>query len=64
MKQAAPVEPSNYFIERRHDGALIVRVRATTPCDPPLPDAVFTFRPADPQFEVWQRRYREQVRRG
>ncbi len=28
--------------------------------DTRLPDAVFTFRAGDPQYEHWQRQYREQ----
>lgn len=41
-------------LERRPDGALLVRVPSKRQHTPPLPDAVFTFRAGDPQFDYWQ----------
>jgi hypothetical protein len=55
-------ESDSWDVERRSDGAVIVRVQSRAPVEPPLPDAVFTFREGDPQFEYWQERYFE--RRG
>ncbi|MEI6036668.1 MAG: hypothetical protein WCQ91_01935 [Planctomycetota bacterium] len=40
-------------IERRHDGAIIVRVRSVDLCGNPLSDAVFAFRCGDPQHAYW-----------
>lgn len=40
-------------IERRSDGVLLVRVHSSARNGRPLPDAVFTFRQGDPQYEYW-----------
>ena len=42
-----------WILERRHDGAILVRV--PSPADR-LPDAVFAFRDGDPQYAVWAER--------
>jgi hypothetical protein len=43
----------NYIVNRRGDGAVLVRV-VSRPLDGATPpDAVFTFRPGDPQFKYW-----------
>ena len=47
-------------IERRGDGALLVRVPSNACGDRRLSDAVFSFRAGDPQFDFWQRRLSEQ----
>jgi hypothetical protein len=44
-------------IERRLDGSLVVRVRSRERADATLPDAVFSFRAGDPQFDLWLQRY-------
>jgi hypothetical protein len=44
-------------VERRADGAVIVRVHSATRDGCPLPDAVFTFRDGDPQYAYWQEQY-------
>lgn len=51
-------------IEKRNDGALVVRVQSEGPADTRLPDAVFSFRCGDPQYTYWLGRFRalERVR--
>jgi hypothetical protein len=47
-------------IERRSDGAVLVRVRSReTAGERPL-DAVFAFRLGDPQYGYWNERLRDQ----
>jgi hypothetical protein len=48
-------------LERRPDGALLVRVPSQRQHSPPLPDAVFTFRAGDPQFDFWHQRWMHQA---
>ena len=40
-------------IEKRGDGAVVVRVRSEGPEGSRLPDAVFSFRNGDPQYAYW-----------
>jgi len=40
-------------IEKRSDGALVVRVQSEGPAEGRLPDAVFSFRCGDPQYAYW-----------
>ena len=40
-------------IEKRGDGAVVVRVRSDGPEGSRLPDAVFAFRCGDPQYAYW-----------
>ena len=40
-------------IERRADGAILVRVPSWDRAGRPLPDAVFSFRNGDPQYLRW-----------
>jgi hypothetical protein len=48
-------------LRRGNDGVVFVRVRsAKTVSDRPLPDAVFTFRPGDPQYEFWSQRLEDE----
>ncbi|MBQ4143055.1 MAG: hypothetical protein IJD43_06230 [Thermoguttaceae bacterium] len=54
------MEVEKYTIERRPNGVLLVRVHSEDSDGQPLPDAVFTFRPIDPQYEIWARRFAEQ----
>lgn len=51
----------SWDVERRADGALLVRVHSVDKCGCRLPDAVFTFRRGDPQFEYWQHKLRERT---
>lgn len=48
------LEPNSWDVERRTDGAVIVRVHSATRDGRPLPDAVFTFRHGDPQYAYWE----------
>lgn len=48
-----------YTIFHRGNGVLIVRVHSQTSQGRPLPDASFTFKPGEPQYDVWQRIYNE-----
>jgi hypothetical protein len=45
-------EPCSWDVERKDDEAVLVRVHSI---DRRLPDAVFTFRRGDPQYDYWQR---------
>jgi hypothetical protein len=45
----------SYSVERRVDGAVIVRVASRDRGRETLPDAVFTFREGDPQYPYWER---------
>ncbi len=51
--------PPSCEIQRRLDGAVLVRVRSREINGRTLPDAVFAFRAGDPQFGFWD----EQLRR-
>lgn len=50
-------------IERRADGAVLVRVRSRERNGSRAPDAVFAFRVGDPQFRYWDERLRERETR-
>lgn len=50
------MDSSHYEIERKRNGVLLVRVHSWDAYGVPLPDAVFTFRPGEPQYEQWQKR--------
>ena len=43
-------------VERRKDGAVLVRVHSLDRNGRQLPDAVFTFRVGDPQYNYWSQR--------
>lgn len=51
----------DWEIERRHDGALVVRVHSTDKRGDRLPDAVFAFRPGDPQYDYWEQKLYERL---
>lgn len=51
------MDVADYSIERRENGVLIVKVHSRDAHGKPLPDAVFTFRPHDPQYEYWLKRF-------
>jgi len=50
-------------IEKRADGAVVVRVQSEGPEDSRLPDAVFSFRCGDPQYAYWLGRFDAASRR-
>lgn len=47
-------------VEPGQNGVVFVRVHSSDRVGQPLPDAVFTFRPGDPQYEFWKGRLPEQ----
>lgn len=51
-----------YRVERRADGAVIVRVPSRQQAPAPLPDAVFAFRDGDPQYAYWAQILADQQR--
>ncbi|HEY2881096.1 MAG TPA: hypothetical protein VGJ15_01655 [Pirellulales bacterium] len=55
--------PESWSVQRRADGAVLVRVASCRERTPPLPDAVFTFRAGDPQFDFWHRQLKMQETR-
>jgi hypothetical protein len=52
----------DWQVERRGDGALVVRVPSTRTFAPDLPDAVFAFRAGDPQYDFWRQQLIERER--
>jgi hypothetical protein len=52
----------SWDVQRRRDGALLVRVHSRDRQGRPLPDAVFTFRLGDPQYDYWERQLRQRNR--
>ena len=52
------MQPENCTLEQRGDGAVIVRVHSRQTGAAPLPDAVFSFRSGDPQYDYWERQFR------
>ena len=59
------IAAQNWLVERRDDGVVLVRVPSNGTFGMGLPDAVFSFRVGDPQYDYWQRQLvvREQPRR-
>jgi len=53
------MELESLDIERRADGAVLVRVHSSPGEGQQLPDAVFAFRRGDPQFEYWEKKLRQ-----
>jgi hypothetical protein len=47
-------QPNSWDVERRDDGAVLVRVHSRNRQGRPLPDAVFAFRQGDPQYDYWE----------
>ncbi len=54
------MECDRWNVEPREDGAVLVRVPSSDQAGQALPDAVFTFRPGDPQYAYWK----EQLAQG
>ena len=54
------MELESLDVERRADGAVLVRVHSRPASGEPLPDAVFAFRRGDPQFEYWEKKLQQQ----
>jgi hypothetical protein len=51
----------SWDVQRRSDGAVLVRVHSCDRHGRQLPDAVFTFRMGDPQYDYWDRQARQTV---
>jgi len=51
--QSITIPDERLSIEKRSDGAVVVRVQSEGPADSRLPDAVFSFRCGDPQYAYW-----------
>ena len=54
-----PCECTSWAVERRKDGAVLVRVPSKADQGVRLPDAVFSFRAGDPQFSFWEEQLRQ-----
>jgi hypothetical protein len=50
---AGTIPDERLSIEKRSDGAILVRVQSAGPAGERLPDAVFSFRCGDPQYAYW-----------
>lgn len=53
--EEAETEVDKWILEGRPNGVILVRI-PSRPGPDRLPDAVFTFRPGDPQYRRWQQR--------
>ncbi len=62
MSEKLPNE-STYTIERPTRSVLIVHMNSRPYKGQMLPEASFTFRMGEPQFEIWERRFYEQQER-
>ena len=51
---------NTYIIELRANNIFLVKIPSKPYRGQLLPDTVFTFRPGDPQYELWKKRYHEQ----
>ena len=51
--ETSQIPDNRVTIEKRSDGAIVVRVRSEGPDESRLPDAVFSFRNGDPQYAYW-----------
>jgi hypothetical protein len=54
------MKPESWTLNRRADGAVLVRVHSRSAGTATLPDAVFSFRAGDPQYRFWERQFRMQ----
>jgi hypothetical protein len=48
------VQLDSLDVQRRNDGAVLVRVHSCDRQGRQLPDAVFAFRLGDPQYDYWE----------
>ena len=51
----------SWDVQRRDDGAVLVRVHSCDRQGRRLPDAVFAFRTADPQYDYWEKQFLDRV---
>jgi hypothetical protein len=54
------MELESLDIQRGSDGTILVRVRSELKDGRRLPDAVFSFRRGDPQYDRWEREFLQQ----
>lgn len=54
-------QPDSWDVQRRNDGAVLVRVHSCDRQGRQLPDAVFAFRLGDPQYDYWEQQLRTQL---
>lgn len=54
------MELESLDIQRGSDGIILVRVRSELKDGRRLPDAVFSFRRGDPQYDRWEREFLQQ----
>jgi hypothetical protein len=47
-------------VQKRSDGSIVVRIQSAGDEQNRLPDAVFSFRCGDPQYDYWLRRLSKQ----
>lgn len=47
----------SWDLQRRSDGAVLVRVHSCDRQGQQLPDAVFAFRLGDPQYDYWEKQF-------
>jgi hypothetical protein len=59
MQTTLPAD--SWEVQRRNDGAVLVRVHSCDRHGRKLPDAVFSFRLGDPQYDYWERQFRQQM---
>lgn len=55
---------NQYVVFSRDQGVVLVRVLSKDTGQDRLPDAVFTFRPGDPQYDYWRERLDTQALSG
>jgi hypothetical protein len=48
-------------VQKRSDGSIVVRIQSAGDEHNRLPDAVFSFRCGDPQYDYWLRRLKNQA---
>ena len=61
---AGSIPDDRLSIEKRSDGAILVRVQSAGAAGERLPDAVFSFRCGDPQYSYWLGRLNAAAPRG
>ena len=52
-REPAGIPADRLTIQKREDGAIVVRVQSAGDDRSRLPDAVFSFRCGDPQYAYW-----------
>jgi hypothetical protein len=54
-------ELNSWDVERQNDRVVLVRVHSSDSQGAPLPDAVFSFRQGDPQYDFWEHQYLDRM---